>query len=50
MDGKRFYVWLEGGAVRAAWYVFAPDHEGATDCTDMSDEEFEAFIARLNAR
>lgn len=43
----RLYVWREGWSVQTAWRITEPDRPGMsdlTDCTDMSDDEFHAFV------
>lgn len=45
-DWPRFFVWPDG---RSHWRLVQPD-DGPTDCTDMPDREFEAFMERLSLR
>jgi uncharacterized protein YbdZ (MbtH family) len=41
----RFYVWTSGFSVCSGWRVVGPN--GSTDCTDMTDAEFEEFVSPL---
>lgn len=41
----RFYFYLrDNGEVVYNWLAYPPTDADAVDCTDMSDEEFEAHV------
>jgi hypothetical protein len=47
-DGRRFYVWQDGWAVRSGWRIIAPDGAGRVwDCTGMDDTEFDQLMRDL---
>lgn len=48
-DGARFFSWIDGnGEHRSGWYQPGVPPVGATDCTGMDDDQFEAHVAEMN--
>ncbi len=43
----RFYCWKRNGAFCFNWLAYQPESEYVVDCTDMSDDAFEAFVRSL---
>lgn len=44
---KRFYCWIKDGRPFCTWLAYDPNEGCFTDCTDMTDEQFESHMLEM---